>query len=218
MVKRTREQRLREVDEVLRVRTRTLRWGYAVIGVAATMVIIALGNTFDGHDWRDRLGAIALGLLAWVVCTTTADSLRRPLLARGQTVERTQVVTSAVLGALQVVAAYLIGTFVGDWSAVAAGAGWLTGGAIVTGTGLLQWLAALARPDAAGKEARAAALATPPHRLAQQAGLWLLIGVTFAMWVGALADQPLLALAALVLQAALLGAMAVASQGRRVLH
>lgn len=203
------EQRL---QTVLAVRSRTIRWGVLTAFVAAVAVFSALVQ--GGQDPRERLLGLAAGLAAWVACTGVANALAGPLLSRGWSAERAQLVTSATLGALQGLAAALIGSVVGASVGLAAGAGWLAAGALATVVGLLQWLASLARTDELGARARHEAATAPPAPLPQQTAVWFLLGVTFAVWVGVAADGVPMALAAAAVQAALLAAIAFALQRR----
>jgi len=164
---------------------------------------------------RQRLAGVGFGLLAWVLCTGIANAPARWLLERDWSPERVQVVTSATLGALQGLTAAAIGNYLGAGAGLPAGAGWLAGGALATVVGLLQWLSSLTRTDDVGAEARHVAATAPPPPLPQQTAIWLLLGVTYAVWVGLAADDAVFGLVAVVVQAALLAALALSLQRRR---
>ncbi|MGM0385637.1 MAG: hypothetical protein ACQERF_06630 [Actinomycetota bacterium] len=181
--------------------------------ISLVAIVVAMADT-GGHTWQDRLAAIALGLLSWVACTMLANALVRPLLDRGLDPEHVQLVTSGALGALMGGAAILVANLHGSWSAVAAGAGWLTAGAVAGVAGLTALLSGLEREDAVGDEMRRALEREPAGRMAWQVMVWFLTGALFVVWVALLEGAVATAGAAVVLQAAVMAALALTSQRR----
>ncbi|MDX5399140.1 MAG: hypothetical protein LPK92_05395, partial [Actinomycetes bacterium] len=89
-----------------------------------------------------------------------------------------------------------------------------TAGAAAGVAGLPGLLAGLERQDETGAELRRALEREPAGRMAWQVMVWFLTGVLFIVWVALLEGVVATAVAAVVLQAALMSALALTSQRR----